>query len=183
MKLRRPHIPISTRVLVAARQLQERYELGVVLAASLIKGKRRQLQFMLVALFGDERPHLDHDPCLALRFFNEETGEYDPPANSVEHLVYRTKSEHDVKTRIRGDHGAFSDHAMIRREKKRLKLKTDCTERQARRDQVAHGNQRLGMIGRVEVKPAGADRSKRRFASAPSRWPPKGSRPLRGRPF
>jgi hypothetical protein len=71
---------------------------------------------------------LDHDPPLALRP-QERRGlgrktYYTPDANDPEHLFYRPHgaqhaASHDVKTRIRGEHGQFSDIAMIKRQRRR----------------------------------------------------------------
>jgi hypothetical protein len=49
---------------------------------------------------------------------------YEPDANDPEYLVYRPHGaqhagSHDVKTRIRGEHGQFSDIAMIKRQRRR----------------------------------------------------------------
>lgn len=72
---------------------------------------------------------LDHDPPLALRPQHRKglgrKTYYVPDANDPEHLKYRPHGpqhdgSHDVKTRVRGDHGQFSDLALIRREKRRL---------------------------------------------------------------
>ena len=54
---------------------------------------------------------------------------YIPDANDPEHLFYRPHGaqfagSHDVKTRIRGDHGQFSDLALIKRERRRQKKAT-----------------------------------------------------------
>lgn len=186
MKLKRPGIPISVKCDVAARQVQAQYGLGVVLAACLIKNKSKQLEFMLAALFGEEQPHLDHDPPLALRFFNEKTGEYTPAANDPAHLTYRSKSDHDTKTRIRGDHGQFSDLALIRREKRKTKRIGKARPAVSSRTQRCSADFSSPEQDKAGL-PAEADQSKNRLASAswpprPHRWPPRGSRPLRGRP-
>lgn len=71
---------------------------------------------------------LDHDPPLALRP-QERRGlgkkiYYIPDANDPEHLNYRPHGaqfagSHDVKTRIRGEHGQFSDVQLIKRQRRR----------------------------------------------------------------
>lgn len=53
---------------------------------------------------------------------------YFPDANDPDHLRYRPhgaehEGSHDVKTRIRGDHGQLSDAALLRKEKRRVKRK------------------------------------------------------------
>ena len=79
MKLPRPHIPLDVRLSVAARQL------GFVLPAQLLQlSKRNRLAQMLQQLFGNAPRHLDHEPALCLRPFNEATGKYEPNANDPE---------------------------------------------------------------------------------------------------
>lgn len=70
MKARRPHIPVLVKLHAALLQL------GL-------------------------EPHeveLDHDPALALRPIDPETGDTIPPANDPRYLVWRTKADHAVKT-------------------------------------------------------------------------------------
>jgi hypothetical protein len=63
--------------------------------------------------------HLDHDPSLAVRPFNPHTGKCTPDANDPEHLFYRTKEDHRTKTFVHGEHGQYSDIALIKRERRR----------------------------------------------------------------
>src|SRR4051812_35799845 len=121
MKLVRPYIPIPVRLEVIARQLQAAGKLyDVLLVETIPKSLSARLDFLLYRMFEGERYDLDHDPPLALRYIiDAEKGLYEPPANSVEHLIYRAHDNHDTKTRIRGDHGQFSDLALIRRKKRR----------------------------------------------------------------
>lgn len=103
MKRPRPHIPLSIRVAVAERMVSEKSDAFWQLYQSrllvpLPYPLKDRLDALLSHLFKDEKGHLDHDPALVLRPFNESTGEYDPPANSVAHLVYRTTLEHLEKT-------------------------------------------------------------------------------------
>jgi hypothetical protein len=44
---------------------------------------------------------------------------YIPPANSPDHLVYLLKDDHDVETRVRGQHGQHSDLALARKRKRK----------------------------------------------------------------
>lgn len=84
--------------------------------------------------------HLDHDPALVNREkdvrlpngtvlrrvvvvpVGAEVLRYYPDANDPEHLIYRvggeTGSAHDVKTRVRGEHGQHSDLALARKNKR-----------------------------------------------------------------
>ena len=49
--------------------------------------------------------HLDHDPALGARKRKGEGKKtvYDPPANSPDHLIYREKHDHHIKTNVRGE--------------------------------------------------------------------------------
>jgi hypothetical protein len=70
MKRRRPHIHAMVKLHAAL------YQLGL-------------------------EPHaveLDHDPALALRPVDPETGDTIPPANDPKFLVWRTKADHKLKT-------------------------------------------------------------------------------------
>jgi hypothetical protein len=146
MKLKRPHIPIETRLAVIARQLCQSGRVGLVLqAATAFPKTSAQLDFLLTCKFGEETYHLDHDPPLCLReIVDAERGIYNPPGDDPEYLIYRTAEEHRLKTFVRGDGAQLSDAGKRRKEiRRRRKEESLC----------------------------------------PRRWPPKGSRPLRGRPF
>jgi hypothetical protein len=67
--------------------------------------------------------HLDHEPPLRERAFNERTGKYTPDANDPDYLIYRTPEEHRIKTFVRGDHGQYPDVIRIKRAKKRERKK------------------------------------------------------------
>jgi hypothetical protein len=154
MKLVRPYIPLKVKVQVIARQLQENGQLGVVLMADG-KSLSKALRFMLSALF-DGKVHLDHDPPLCLReIIDAEKGLYEPDANDPHYLVYRSEEEHRLKTFIRGDGAQLSDAGKRRKEIKR------------KRKSLTLAPFALGL---------------RVIRDRPSRWPPKGSRPLRGKP-
>lgn len=124
MKLLRPHISIHIRCIVAMRQLGEMWPEQVL---SIHKNKTVLLKHLLnrlTELIGAERLQLDHQPALALRkkiFRNGVHVEYRPHSSDPEHLIWREKNAHRIKTQVRGDHGQFSDLALIRREKRRAK--------------------------------------------------------------
>lgn len=111
MRLARPHIPYRVRLQVITRQLK---------AAGMAEGRGKGEKLtsavprLLLALFGGEPCHLDHNPALVNRPFNARTGRYTPDANDPDFLVYRTKMAHDVKTRIRGDGAQRSDLSQAR---------------------------------------------------------------------
>jgi hypothetical protein len=107
--LPRPYIPVSVRWKVADRQCD---------FPQWVSRTKRTLDNLLRAYFGGKRVHLDHEPALALRK-RTRSGGYIPPANDPDYLVYRVEADHRIKTLHRGDHGQFSDVALIRRQKKR----------------------------------------------------------------
>lgn len=115
----RPYVPIAVRVQVAERQLKAK---DAKLTASVLYGlvydtDRRKLTFLLGFLFGDAPHHLDHDPALVNRTWNNRTNDYQPRANDPEHLVYRTKVDHNIKTRVRGIGAQHSDLGLRRKNK------------------------------------------------------------------
>jgi hypothetical protein len=116
VRLPRPHIPVPVRLEVAARQLVER-GIPITLAADFTK--RERLALMLWLLFKDEPRHLDHDPPLMLRQYDEASGRYTPDANHPDYLVYRSKTDHRVKTYVRGDGAQLSDAGKRRKEIRR----------------------------------------------------------------
>lgn len=128
-RLYRPHIPLDVRCRVALRQLGEMF-IDDVIAANT--GRYRAfLDELLQALAELLRPgeaiklQLDHDPPLGAR---EKTGEgadtvYTPDANDPEFLIYREKEAHGIKTRVRGEHGQYSDLALIKRKRSRERPK------------------------------------------------------------
>jgi hypothetical protein len=124
MRLPRPHVPVAVKIAVAERQLDaalrgnETRWRWMMAGAPMTADRNRYLRFLLVNLLGDAPWQLDHDPPLAARV-RTRTGDYRPPASDADYLVWRTIEDHDRKTRLRGDHGQFSDLALIRREKRR----------------------------------------------------------------
>lgn len=179
-KLYRPPIPIETKLAVACRQLGNS---PWIVAASVAEAKKRRLlahtletalAVLAERLRCDVRDlRLDHDPPLGDR---DKTGEgkstaYDPPANDPDHLSYRPHGaqfdgSHDVKTRIRGERGQYSDLARIKRRRRR--------ERGEHAREIAAGKPKR------RLKRKKPKRGRRRIRSA-SRWPPKGSRKINWR--
>lgn len=143
MALLRSYIPLDVRLRVVMRQLtcgQELIEetvakakrtrtVGVVLADRLAQFAN-QLGVLVKQL------HLDHDPALENRQkvyrhghagLREHIG-YIPDELSPDHLFYRVGgyrgSEHDIKTRVRGERGQFADNVIAKRERKRQRRLT-----------------------------------------------------------
>lgn len=122
MKLPRPHIPLHIRVAVASGQLRHGH--GVVVDREVGENDDvfldRLLGHLAYALTGKlfTPLHLDHDPALCNRKFNNRTGKYKPDANDPKFLIYRTTEGHDIKTRVRGDGAQLSDLAMLRKNKR-----------------------------------------------------------------
>jgi len=111
MKRPRPHIPLSVRVAVAERMAYLRaieanrltyWELYcsrlVLVSHENPWPLKDRLESLLYHLFGDEKAHLDHDPALILREFNQRNCKYTPDANNPHYLIYRTVAEHLQKT-------------------------------------------------------------------------------------
>ena len=118
-RLPRPHIPLSVRVQVAERQIAEAGFPNLLMFGMQNKlPLRERLVDALGFMFGDQKVHLDHDPALVNRPLNKRTGKYTPDANDPDALVYRTKAEHDIKTRIHGDGAQHSDLGMVRKNKR-----------------------------------------------------------------
>ena len=121
MRLYRPPVPISVRIVVAQRQLLRQD----IAAPDRQQGERQEvyldrllgiLAHALDAMF--EPLQLDHDPALTNRKFNPRTKKYKPDANDPRYMVYRTESGHDIKTRVRGDGAQYSDLALRRKFKR-----------------------------------------------------------------
>lgn len=109
----RPYIPIAVRVKVAERQLLEREMLCFVGSLST------RLKFSLQSLFWNakETAELHHRPALVNRQ-RKRNGDYEPPANDPDYLVYIAEDDHDIETRVRGLHGQHSDLGMARKNKR-----------------------------------------------------------------
>ena len=123
MRLPRPYIPLAVRVLVAERQMKEATgcvctnDLGVPLPLfGATYGVRLRAALFHLSGGGRLRMELHHRPALVNRR-RRRNGDYDPPANSPEHLVYLAEDDHDVETRVRGLRGQHSDLALARKNK------------------------------------------------------------------
>jgi hypothetical protein len=98
-------------------------------AARLLR-LRQALASTMGPMVGEVDLHLDHDPPLAARMKRtvwkdgKQITVYSPGANSPDHLFYRERHAHLIKTNIRGEHGQFPDRVLIKRERKRLKQKS-----------------------------------------------------------
>lgn len=106
-------------------------------------------------------PHeveLDHDPALALRPIDPETGDTIPPANDPRHLVWRPKAEHAIKTTGRRGESRKGDQAGgdTSRAAKVKRLSADAEQFRARLLAKAEG-----------AEPAPAPRAKRKIPSRP----------------
>lgn len=123
-RLPRPYIPLSVRVVVAERQcrkaditpLSETHT-----SAALPRRLSDRLSYNLRQLFGENKIELHHRPALVNRR-RKRNGDYDPPANDPDFLVYLPEDVHDIETRIRGLRGQHSDLALARK-RKRLERK------------------------------------------------------------
>lgn len=131
-RLYRPHIPLSVRIKVVARQLGQRGLSELVQTTNKTTGTWGEELHILLSHFAAASGctlkdlRLDHDPALGVRRRAGEGKEtvYDPPANHPWFLNYRPhgtefEGSHDVKTRIRGDNGQYSDLMLIKRQKRR----------------------------------------------------------------
>lgn len=129
-RLHRPYIPLSVRVQVAERQMLAATgcyctdEFGVPAPQSrMTLGRRLSMALWHISGGGIKKMALDHDPALVNRKRYVRNGKtfYQPPANDPNHLVYREAgrgSDHDIKTRVRGDGAKRSDLAQARYNKR-----------------------------------------------------------------
>ncbi len=120
-RLPRPYIPISVRRQVAERQLVERgiwNQDHVAMMAASARPNGERLAFALDLMFGTQPVHLDHDPALVNRPRNKADTDYIPSANDPLFLVYRTKIDHDIKTRVHGTGAQHSDLGLARKNKR-----------------------------------------------------------------
>ena len=138
-RLYRPHIPLSVRCKVAERQLLQGFERLNAKVVTATRSYGERLAVLLAALAADfscevSDLRLDHDPPLGARqivpagrvipgcWLNTfgVPVRYEPDANDPDHLFYRPhgaqfQGSHDVKTRIRGDHGQYPDRVLIKK--------------------------------------------------------------------
>jgi len=114
---------LAVRVQVAERQARI---LRIAYSDSMFDSDGARLAYLLRQLFNDKPFALDHNPALMNRK-RRGTGKntiYSPPANDPDHLIYRDAgpgSDHDIKTRVRGDGAQHSDLALARIAKRRAK--------------------------------------------------------------
>ena len=119
MRLPRPYTPYRLRVQVAENLFKRRFggfPIGDVFGDGRTPLKVR-LNRLLLALFGDVKVHLHHRPALCNR---ERRGDrhYYPDANDPDYLVFLPAAEHDIETRVRGQHGQHSDQGLLRKSKR-----------------------------------------------------------------
>jgi hypothetical protein len=182
-RLPRPHIPLKIRVHVAERQFDaaksfahENGERAASVFRSFVdrehwKGRsslREQLDMFLRLLFGNQKAELHHRPALVNREKIKRGGiivGYRPPANSPAHLFWLPEADHDVETRVRGQHGQHSDLGLARKNKRIAKNRA---KGQARR-KASGFPKRPSQVKQITSRP---------LRSA-NRLPGKGQRPFR----
>jgi hypothetical protein len=123
VKLPRPYVPLRVRVAVAERQFFEihKRQPSMAFMKTRILSQRVKLEWLLVTMFGSKLIELHHRPALLNRSYVN--GKYHPDANDPAFLVYLPADDHAVETRVRGQHGDYSDLAK-RRKAKRIAQKT-----------------------------------------------------------
>jgi hypothetical protein len=124
MRLPRPHVPLSVQCAVAIQQLHLSPVERIAILRRFERNYGHLKKTLLIALapYIGEDPQLDHDPPLGARQQIRKNGKfvrYVPDANDPNHLVWRAKEAHRVKTLVRGEHGQYSDLALIKRERRR----------------------------------------------------------------
>lgn len=172
MRLYRPHIPLRVKCQVLARQLKW-HDPDMLLRlhrknyGALLDRLKADFAKALGCEVGDLR--LDHEPALALRpkVDSGKAALYSPAANDPLYLEYRPHGaqhdgSHDVKTRIRGEHGQFSDVALIKRQRRRERPPT---ARQARMAELREKQKEL----RRKMKRKAGKKPKTRWQSRPFR--------------
>ena len=194
-RLLRPHIPLEVRCRVVLRQLGEMfvdqaienrrprrdagYMVGVVgLPGGGFGAYLDELLDRLAELLACDVKSLalDHDPALGARrkvFRKGVHVGYVPDANDPEHLIYRPhgahfEGSHDVKTRIRGEHGQFSDIALIKRDRRRERKKNP-TAHQIKMADLREEQRRLRREFRAKMKRKAGKGKKTNWPSRPFR--------------
>ncbi len=124
---RRPYIPLSVREVVIDNQM---YEAGFrpTWASQQGDNTATRLRMKLEEFFGCVPVELHHRPALINRqkvYVDGRFHDYTPRANNPEYLVYLPADDHDIETRVRGQHGQHSDLGLARKRKR--------AERKARR--------------------------------------------------
>ena len=117
MRLHRPYIPLYIREMALDRQMRE---VGVQTSWASRQGRSvaTRLRMKLEEFFGCIPAELHHRPALCNRQ-RDASGYYIPRANDPEYLIYLPADEHDVETRVRGQHGDYSDLAKARKRKRK----------------------------------------------------------------
>lgn len=178
MKLHRPHIPISVRLIVAERQAADAVtpnSFGVpvpILSRPLPASGGKRLAALLGALFGGTPYQLHHRPALCNRRRSVRAGKvvYSPPANDPAHLVYLAADVHAVETRVRGVGALRSDLGQLRYNKRVARNRGIKVG-----DLVTLKNRRGKTIKTLRIAAVVSSRSKPKW-----KWP---KRPLRSRGF
>jgi hypothetical protein len=129
-RLYRPHVPLDVQCMVAMRQLFMTPEDRADILKRFRGHYGKLLDTLLISLATS--PHmdcavaslqLDHDPPLGAREQIKSRPPapyaYRPDANDPAYLVWREVVAHGIKTRVRGEHGQYSDLALIKRERRR----------------------------------------------------------------
>lgn len=111
---KRPYVPRAIRIAVLLRQCDER---GITAPKRYQSTDGEYIKEMQILIFGNKLVHLDHEPSLVNREFDEDSGLYFPDANNPKFLIYLTKEDHRIKTYVRGLHGQHSDLGLARKNK------------------------------------------------------------------
>lgn len=128
MRLPRPYVPLAIRVAVIERQLLE-----VGIPPPIASGSLSvRLYEMLWERFGAIKVELHHRPALVNRR-RKRNGDYDPPANHPDYLIYLPKAEHIIETRVRGIGAQLSDLGQARKRKRKERKATRRKTRWAKR--------------------------------------------------
>lgn len=122
-RLLRPHIPLKVRCRVALRQLGEIWPDDVLKSTPSFGALLDQLLGQLADLLNCTPAdlHLDHNPALGARekvFRDGVHIDYRPSANDPEHLIYREKMAHRIKTNVRGDGAQHPDRVLIKKQRR-----------------------------------------------------------------
>ncbi len=121
--MKRPHIPLHVRESVIDQQMREA---GFTPSWASQQGHSTttRLRLKLEEFFGCIPVELHHRPALCNRHLivnGEWLGRpavYIPDANDPDYLVYLPANEHDIETRVRGQHGQHSDLGLARKRKR-----------------------------------------------------------------
>ncbi len=117
MRLPRPYIPLRVREQVIDRQIKaagfrSTWSIKYVGSAAV------RVKWKLQEFFG-EPVELHHRPALVNRPRIKWSGRYVPDANDPDYLVYLPATDHDIETRVRGQHGQHSDLGLARKRKRK----------------------------------------------------------------